>query len=159
MALIMKVWAVFLKLASNLLCVTEMSQRQFIEIYRKSGYNLLTQCETCACLIQHKDNIYAGVEVAQYLLQQLWVSIFVFISKTIIIFFALLLLKVDSKRFFFFLQGSAALCRRDRRRQGSKSRQQDGNVNLLCHLLCCLPLLLCQHLCGSHHHHVPRAGG
>ena len=57
------------------------------------------------------------------------------------------------------LQGSTALSRRDRGGQRAEPRQQDGDVHLLCHLLCRLPVFLRQHLRGSHHHHFPGAGG
>lgn len=56
-------------------------------------------------------------------------------------------------------QGFAAFCRRDGGRPRPQPQQPHGDVHLLRGLLCGLPFLLCQHLRGSHHHHLPGARG
>lgn len=56
-------------------------------------------------------------------------------------------------------QSPAALRRRDRGRPRPEPQQPHGDVHLLRGLLRRLPFLLRQHLRGSHHHHLPGAGG
>ena len=59
----------------------------------------------------------------------------------------------------FVLQGVKALSGLHLWESGPEPRLQDGNVHLLRGVLRCLPFLLCKHLCGSDHHHLPGTGG
>lgn len=54
-------------------------------------------------------------------------------------------------------QRAEAFGGRDLREPGAEPRLPDGNVHLLRGVLRGLPLLLREHLCGSHHHHLPGA--
>lgn len=54
-------------------------------------------------------------------------------------------------------QGAETFSGCDLREPGSEPRIPDGDVHLLRGVLRGLPLLLRQHLRGSHHHHLPRA--
>jgi hypothetical protein len=47
---------------------------------------------------------------------------------------------------------------RDGREHGPKEVEQTRLLDLLHRLLCCVSLLLCQHLRGADNHHVPGAG-
>lgn len=56
-------------------------------------------------------------------------------------------------------QGPEALCGRHLRGPRAQPGLPHGDVHLLRGLLRGLSLLLCQHLCGFDHHHLPGAGG
>lgn len=57
-----------------------------------------------------------------------------------------------------FLQSSSTLRGCHWRRPWPKQRKPNGDVHFLRRILCGFSFLFCQHLCCSHHNHIPGAG-